>query len=1096
MAPPIGRREELRLLTDASRDSAAGNGRFYMVAGEPGIGKTRLAQEFCREAKSNGHAIAWSRCWEGQGSPPYWPWIQLIRECLNFNDSAQRLLESGSTHLRNLVPEFDKRGAASAPINLVPTPPPGERTPSERFRLFESLADFFRRISATVPLVMVVEDIHAADADSLRALLFVARELQHSRILMIATFRDVEARLSAANAEIFGALAREGHRIDLPRLSESEVGELIAAHKTATGVPDLAHVLFRATEGNPLFLEEVLRLLKTERMRDPVERIRQGTAIPDGIRDIVRTRMGQLSDGTKNVLAVAAVIGRDFDATLLTRVSQFEPGKIFEHLDEAVAYGLIRETAEAPARYQFTQTMVADTIAAELSKSRLLELHRQVADHLEQLHHADPASVLTKIAHHYMKAVPLASAAKAIDYSVRAARRALNLFAYEEAERLATLAVEASPLDESTNVDRACEALLVLAEAQSKADKIEAGRKSFMDTARLARKLGRSDLLARIALEMDSLITAGAVDRELVSLLEESLAAFDDRPTVTRAMLLAKLAASLYWSESGERIASLCEQAVALARRLDDVGALIFALWRQHYALWTPENLEQRLAIANEMIGLAGRLHHPEWTRRAHEMRIADLLELGDFQSAEAEVLIYEKVYADLGQNGSVQIISAMRALLRGELAEAERQAEEAMNIGLRRQQPRALTSYAAQLTMIRFEQGRLKEMESLLGSYIVQFPQLDVARCALILASIESENQEQARTQFEYFARDDFAHLRRDWNWLATVTVAAQVSVYLGDTARAESLYRYMLPFARRNVMLGWYEICYGSASRTLGLLTTLLGRYDEAEKHFESALALNRRFDARTWVARTQASYAEMLLARVGPGDVERAFELARSAMETAKALELRSLERDLTSCLARCNQHSQPIVAALTQVSPIPSPASTSRFEGTVTIMFSDIEHSTMATERLGDLRAQELWRVHNDIVRQSLALFGGYEVKTLGDGFMVAFASARRAILCAISIQKDLSRYSRRSAEPLPLVRIGLHTGEPIREAGDFFGKSVIVAARIGAQANGGEILVSAATKEMVQAAGDLRFDGGQEVKLKGLSGSYTVYSVQR
>src|SRR5208282_1192434 len=91
MAPPIGRREELRLLTDASRDSAAGNGRFYMVAGEPGIGKTRLAQEFCREAKSNGHAIAWSRCWEGQGSPPYWPWIQLIRECLNFNDSAQRL---------------------------------------------------------------------------------------------------------------------------------------------------------------------------------------------------------------------------------------------------------------------------------------------------------------------------------------------------------------------------------------------------------------------------------------------------------------------------------------------------------------------------------------------------------------------------------------------------------------------------------------------------------------------------------------------------------------------------------------------------------------------------------------------------------------------------------------------------------------------------------------------------------------------------------------------------------------------------------------------------------------------------------------------
>ena len=169
--------------------------------------------------------------------------------------------------------------------------------------------------------------------------------------------------------------------------------------------------------------------------------------------------------------------------------------------------------------------------------------------------------------------------------------------------------------------------------------------------------------------------------------------------------------------------------------------------------------------------------------------------------------------------------------------------------------------------------------------------------------------------------------------------------------------------------------------------------------------------------------------------------------------------------------------------------------SRFEGTVTIMFSDIEHSSMATERLGDLRAQELWRAHNDLVRQSLIEFGGLEVKNLGDGFMVAFTSARRAVLCAISIQKDLKRYSDTSREQLPRVRIGLHTGEPIREASDFFGKSVIVAARIGAHANGGEILVSAATKEMVEEAGDLMFDSGREVSLKGLSGNYTVYAVR-
>ncbi len=1099
-APLIGRAEEIRLLKEALPHAESGTACLFMLGGEPGIGKTRLVQEFCNEAKAIGYAVAWSRCWDGEGSPPYWPWIQLIRECLKSNlaGATAALLDAGGGYLRNLMREFEIRDAGTPTYNLAPAPPAaaGERAPSERFRLFECLADFFRNVGANTPLVLVIEDIHAADADSLRAIAFVARELHRSQVLMVATFRDVEARLSTASAEIFGSLAREGRRLDLPRLSESEVTELIAALNPGADSPDLAHVLYRATEGNPLFLEEVLRLLKRDRGPDSLERIRQGGAIPDGIREIVRTRIAPLSEAAKNILSIAAVIGRYFDVALLSRVTRVAPVQILGALDEAVVYGLVREAPEVPAQYQFNQTMVADIVAGELSKSRLSALHLEIAENLERAHHADPAAVLAKIAHHYMKALPLASPPKAIEYATRAARRALSLFAYDEAERLAMLAVEACSLDESGEKDRSCEAMLVLAEAQSKANKNERGRTTFLETAQLARQLGRPDLLARIALEMDSTITAGAADRELVALIEESLAAFEGQETAIRAMLLAKLAASLYWSENHERIASLCEQAVALARRLDDVGALIFALWRQHYALWAPENLDQRLAIANEMIGLADRLHHLEWALKAHEIRIADLLELGDLRSTEVEVLIYAKLYAELGgQNGSVQIIGAMRALLGGELAEAERLAEEAMNIGMRRQQPRALTSYAAQLTMIRFEQGRLKEMESLLSSYIVQFPQLDVARCALILASIESENAEQARTQFEYFARDDFAHLRHDWNWLATVTVAAQVSVYLGDRPRAESLYRLMLPFAKRNVILGWYEICYGSAARSLGLLASVLGRYNEAEQHFEQALAINRHLDARIWIARTQLNYAEMLQTRGLPEDKERVFELARTAMETAKELDLRALQRDLTACLTRIHQAANPPEWQKSELevdSRVKMPAG---FEGTVTIMFSDIENSTLTTEQLGDLRAQQLWRLHNDMIRQNLIAYGGREVKALGDGFMVAFVSARRGVLCAVSIQKDLRRHCQTHPEQLLRVRIGLHTGEPIPESDDFFGKSVIVAARIGSHAKGGEILISSATKQIVEEAGDLNFDAGRELTLKGLSGTYIVYAVQ-
>jgi serine/threonine protein kinase len=163
-----------------------------------------------------------------------------------------------------------------------------------------------------------------------------------------------------------------------------------------------------------------------------------------------------------------------------------------------------------------------------------------------------------------------------------------------------------------------------------------------------------------------------------------------------------------------------------------------------------------------------------------------------------------------------------------------------------------------------------------------------------------------------------------------------------------------------------------------------------------------------------------------------------------------------------------------------------------DGTVSILFSDIENSTMMTERLGDLRAQELLHEHNDLIRKQVAEQKGFEVKSMGDGFMVAFSSARRALLCAIGIQRAFDEYSRQHPSEPIRVRIGLHMGEAISEGGDFFGKTVIMAARIGAKANAGEILVSSVFKAVTESAGDLQFDDGYEVELKGLSGSYHVH----
>ena len=165
-----------------------------------------------------------------------------------------------------------------------------------------------------------------------------------------------------------------------------------------------------------------------------------------------------------------------------------------------------------------------------------------------------------------------------------------------------------------------------------------------------------------------------------------------------------------------------------------------------------------------------------------------------------------------------------------------------------------------------------------------------------------------------------------------------------------------------------------------------------------------------------------------------------------------------------------------------------------DGTVSIMFSDIENSTLIMEKLGDLRAQEVFQIHNRVIREQVAKQDGYEVKTMGDGFMVAFSSARRALLCAVEIQRQFSSYTKEHPEAPLRVRIGLNTGEAIRESGDFFGKTVVLAARIGAAARGGQILVSSTFKAMTESAGDMRFDEGQDVNLKGLSGSYRVFRV--
>ena len=260
-----------------------------------------------------------------------------------------------------------------------------------------------------------------------------------------------------------------------------------------------------------------------------------------------------------------------------------------------------------------------------------------------------------------------------------------------------------------------------------------------------------------------------------------------------------------------------------------------------------------------------------------------------------------------------------------------------------------------------------------------------------------------------------------------------------------------------------------------------------------------MHTRMGVRPWLTRTQHDYAAMLLARDQPGDREKALELLAQALDTAQALGMKDLvEKALALKLQAqgidptASQNSIDAVASAVYVDKpdlIPHAAP----DGTVTILFSDIEGSTAMTERLGDQRWLELLRAHNAIVREQLASHEGFEVKSEGDGFMLAFGSARRALQCAADIQRALAQRNESADEPIR-VRIGVHTGEVLRDADKFFGKTVILAARIAAEAAGGEILASTLVRDLTQSTVDLRFGAEREAELKGISGTQRLVPV--
>ena len=864
----IGREEELSELRAGLEDARAGRGRLFLLSGEAGIGKTRLLEAVVEHGARGGVRAVWGRCRESGGSPALWPWRQVLRSCVA-NTSAPDLaqqLGSAAPDLAQLVPELH-----SPPVPPPPTPPP----PGARARLFDAVVDVLVSTAAQGGLVVALDDLHAADETSLRLLAHVAGQLSSSAVLVVGAYRDDKVRASPRLHQLVSAVARQGRRLALAGFDEADVARLVEDVLPDPVSPEVARDIRHLTDGNPLLAREAARLVATE-----------GPArLPEDVTSVVRRRLDALSPTTRALLAHAAVLGREFDVRTLHLMAGREPEAVLDGLRQGADAGLVEPTRVRS--WAFTHSLLGAALYAELPAEDRALLHRAAGRALERAHASELEAHLTTLAHHFSEAARCGEAGTATDYCAQAGRQAMAVLAFEEAARLFGLALEVLALDPPVDEARRGQLLMALGEAEVGRGDLGRSRACYAKALKAVRAAGAPELVARAAVGFAG-STESMVNATRRSVLEEALAALPPGDSALRAELLLSLGAASAGSRQAPR--HLSAQGLEIARRVGDPALMRRALCEWHLLNMEPDALDERLAVADELAELAASSGDLEGLVLARQWRAADLFEAGEIEATRAELELGGQESNRLrlpSVSWGLALIAAAVSLLEGQLQEAERLASAALTLGERSDRRDVDAVFSSQMAAIRREQGRFEDAAGLARQHVERFPDSNVAieRGVVAVALAEAGRSDEARHELGVLYGHVGGHT--GWGGLVGPSLAAELCCLLDDRDRAAGLYPVLRTHAGRHVVKGVAHYSLGAADRYLGGLATVLGRYDEAEGHFEAAHRLHERLGAPLWLARGQLDHARMLLRRARPGDDPRARELLATAQGSYRAM-----------------------------------------------------------------------------------------------------------------------------------------------------------------------------------------------------------------
>ncbi len=836
--PFTGRRGEVERLDALWAAAAEGTRQVVLVSGEPGIGKTSLAAETARRVHEQGGAVLYGRCDE-EAVVPYQPFVEALRPYVTAASpsSLNEQLRGLGHDLARLFPELDGRFPELAPVVAVDAE-------TERYRLFEAVANLLNGIGRGQPALVVLDDLQWASRATLVLLRHVIRSTPNAAMLFLITFRDAGMDRSAALDELFAELEREPQvtRVVLTGLSEPEVADLVGARSGTSASDDVITELYRVTDGSPFFVAELVRhLLDTGAWTSVLERSTpfdlDRLGLPHGVRALVAHRLRRVDESVRETLAVASVVGPAFDFDLLATASERPAPEVLDALDRASRAGLVRSVDGRPGRYAFAHDLVRQAVYDELGVAARAHAHADVGRALEGRGASSREDVLA-LARHLSLAAPLGDPARAIECLARAGQLALTELAFDEAPGHLQRALELLDEHRPHDTERRIDLLIDLGDALLYTDQL-AGEQAAFRAIGAARDADAHEAFARaVLLYCRSAVELGPDES---TLLDEARVRLGTEHGALRARLMAVEAfkRATYVMTDHEDGQALAARALDLARTVDDPETLGDALFTRAVSAPVALTPDARLALGQELVALGERAGPGPWTQGLRVLAVAHL-EAADAEGLDATIHELRQVGERahwLPATAFAAQWEATRALFEGRFEDFSRWSASMLD------QTRAYRGVAAMAVVQRYyfdrEQGRVPSL-AMLEEAARARPGNRYLLSMCAAAQLEAGEPERARTSLDALATDQFAAVARESGAPASLALLSEVTSVVGSDAQRAALAAVLEPYRERMLVSLLGLACLGATERHLAMLAAASGRSDDAAADF--AIAANR--------------------------------------------------------------------------------------------------------------------------------------------------------------------------------------------------------------------------------------------------------------